>query len=136
MIDRISHIGVVVNDLANATAFWCETYGLKKYAEYETDVEQIKACLLSVSGEPGEMSIELIEPLDKSDLSNPVARRLARNGEGFYHLAVKVDDVAGSGEVLEKRGLKVIHRAPVEGQSGKRWLVHPKSSNGIMVEGI
>ncbi len=136
MIDRISHIGVVVNDLANATEFWCETYGLKKYAEYETDVEQIKACLLSVSGAPGEMSIELIEPLDKADLSNPVARRLARNGEGFYHLAVKVDDVAGSGEALEKRGLKVIPRAPVEGQSGERWLVHPKSSNGIMVEGI
>jgi methylmalonyl-CoA/ethylmalonyl-CoA epimerase len=136
MIDRISHIGVVVHDLVRATEFWCETYGLKKYAEYETDVEQIKACLLSVNGEPGEMSVELIEPLDKSDLSNPVARRLARSGEGFYHLAVKVDDVTDSGKTLENKGLQVLYRAPVEGQSGGRWLVHPRSSHGIMVEGI
>ena len=136
MINRISHIGIVVNDLASATRFWCETYGLKKYADYETDIEQIKACLLSVSGEPGEMSIELIEPLDKSDMSNPVARRLAGKGEGFYHLAVKVDDVAASGTALENRDLEIMYRAPVEGQSGERWLVHPKSSNGIMVEGL
>ncbi len=135
MIDRFSHIGVVVNDLASATEFWCETYGLKKYEEYETDVEQIKACLLSVSGQPGEMSIELVEPLDKSDHSNPFAKRLATIGEGFFHLAVRVKDVASSGKELENRGLKVMYRDPVEGITGDRWLTHPKSSNGILIEG-
>lgn len=136
MIDRISHIGILVDDLERATQFWCGTYGLKKYAEYETDVEGIRACLLSVGGTREEMSIELIEPLDKTDMRNPLARRLADTGEGFYHLAVVVDDVAASAGSLETQGLPVMHRLPVEGLTGERWLVHPRASNGVMVEGI
>lgn len=136
MIKRMSHIGIVVHDLEAATKFWCETYGLQKYSEYETEVEQLKAVLLSVSGKPGEMSIELLEPLDKTDMSNPVARRLAHAGEGFYHLAVQVDDVEASGRALQEQGLEVFMRAPINERARGRWLVHPKSSNGVMVEGI
>ncbi len=134
MIKRLSHIGVLVNNLELATAFWYDTYGLQKYAEYETEVEGIKAYLLSVSGRRDDMSIELIEPLDKSDMSNPIARRLAENGEGFYHLAVIVDDVLASGEDLAARGLTPIPQPPVVGVTGERWLIHPRASDGIMVE--
>lgn len=136
MFKRISHIGVVVNDLAAAEKFWSETYGLTKYAEYETEVEGIRACLMSVSGEGGEMSIELMEPLDKSDMDNAVARRLARNGEGFYHLAAEVDDVDASAKQLEQQGLQVIKRAGINENATGRWVLHPKASNGILVEGI
>lgn len=136
MINRISHIGVIVDDIESAAQFWTDTYGLEKYDEYETKVEGIRACLLSVSGRREEMSIELIEPLDKSDMTNAIARRLAQKGEGFYHLAVVVDDVETSAGELQNRGLQVLRRAPVDGVTGERWLVHPKSSNGIMVEGI
>lgn len=136
MLKRISHIGILVEDLESATQFWTETFGLTKYAEYETEVEGIRACLLSVGGTREEMSIELIEPLDKSDRSNALARRLARQGEGFYHLAVAVEDPASSGAALRERGLEVMSRAPVEGLTGERWLLHPKSANGVMVEGI
>ena len=136
VIERISHIGVVVNDLEAAEAFWSETYGLEKYAEYETAAEGIRACLLSVGGRKGEMSIELMEPIDKADMSNPVARRLARSGEGFYHLAVVVDDVDASGKALEERGLPVLHRPPIDEASSGRWLVHPKASSGVLVEGV
>lgn len=136
MFNRISHIGVVVNDITAAEQLWCGTYGLKKYAEYSTQVEGIKACLLSVSGKPGEMSIELMEPIDKSDMNNPVARRLAKSGEGFYHLAVGVDNVEATGHDLSQQGLTVIQRPPLSDKVDGRWLVHPKSSNGILVEGI
>ena len=37
---------------------------------------------------------------------------------------------------VDKRGIEVMPRPPVEGLSGERWLVHPKSSNGVMVEAI
>lgn len=136
MTNRISHIGVLVHDLEGATRFWCESYGLTKYAEYTTDVEGIRACLLSPGGRREEMSVELIEPLDKNDMTNALARRLAHSGEGFYHLAILVDDVETSGKALAARGLAVMQRPPVEGQTGPRWLVHPKSSNGVMIEGI
>jgi methylmalonyl-CoA/ethylmalonyl-CoA epimerase len=136
MIDRISHIGVVVHDLEAAEKFWSETYGLEKYAEYETAAEGIRACLLSVGGRRGQMSIELMEPLDKDDMDNAVARRLARVGEGFYHLAMIVDDVEATGARLEGGGLPVLRRPPIDAGSQGRWLVHPKASNGVLVEGV
>ena len=37
MFQRISHIGVVVDDLEAATKHWCDTFGLKVYSQYSTE---------------------------------------------------------------------------------------------------
>ncbi len=136
MIKRIRHIGIVVDDLEAATKLWTEVFGLIKYDEMEIPVEGIRNAMLSVGGTADEMSIELIEPMDKSDMDNALARRLARSGEGFYHLAVDVGDIATTGEALRVSGLEVIERPAISGQHTPRWLTHPKTSNGVMVEGI
>ncbi len=136
MLNRISHIGVVVNDMEEALAIWRDKLGFKQFSEAHFAVEGIRSVFLSLSGNAGEMSIELMEPVDKSDMDNPVARRLARKGEGFYHLAVVTDDVAASGAELERKSVPIIERPPVGDAAQGRWLVHPKAANGIMVEGI
>jgi len=136
MLNRISHIGIVVDDLEAALRTWRDKLGFKQFSEARIDVEGIRSVFLSLSGNPGEMSIELMEPLDKSDMSNAVARRLARAGEGFYHLAVVTDDVSASGTALERSGLPIIARPPVSGAAQGRWLIHPKAANGVMVEGL
>ncbi len=136
MINRISHIGILVEDLDAAVETWTAILGFKKYSELEIGVEGIRSVFLSVGGTADEMSIELMEPLDKSDRSNAVARRLAKSGEGFYHLAVEVGDIEASGRSLAGRGLTVLQRPPTSDQHAPRWLVHPKDANGVMVEGI
>ena len=136
MLERISHIGILVHDLEAAARSWCEHFGLQRYLDYVADCEGIKACLLSPGGTREEMSIELIEPLDKTDLNNPLARRLAERGEGFFHLAVITRDVAAAGAQLEALGLKPAPRPPVSGVTGERWLVHPRFCNGVLVEGL
>ena len=82
------------------------------------------------------MSIELIEPYDKSDMSNAVARRLAQSGEGFYHLAAEVADVAATSSELKQNQVRVIDRPAIEPEDSARWLVHPKDANGVMGEGL
>jgi methylmalonyl-CoA epimerase len=134
MINRISHIGVVVQDIDAAVELWTETFGLKVFHRLEIPVEGIRSVFLSPGGTPGEMSIELMEPTDKSDMSNAVARRLAHAGEGFYHLAVEVEDVDGSGKALARQGMTVIERPPALEGDAMRWVVHPKCSNGVLVE--
>lgn len=136
MFNRISHIGVVVNNMEEALRIWRDKLGFKQFSEAHFDVEGIRSVFLSLSGNPGEMSIELMEPVDKSDMNNPVARRLARNGEGFYHLAVVTDDVSASGRALEAISFPVIERPPVAAATQGRWLIHPKAASGIMIEGI
>ena len=136
MFDRISHIGIVVADRKKALSIWRDQFGLKQFAEMKIEVEGIYSVLLSVSGNAGEMAIELMEPLDKTDMNNPVARRLAQKGEGFYHLAVVVNDAAQAGRLLKQRGLPLIERPSVADGDAARWLVHPRAANGVMVEGI
>jgi methylmalonyl-CoA/ethylmalonyl-CoA epimerase len=136
MINRISHIGIVVKDIDQALGIWRDKLGFKVFSEAEFSVEGIRSVFLSVSGKSGEMSIELMEPVDQSDMDNPVARRLAKVGEGFYQLAVVTDDVAASGKALAEGSLPIIDRPPVDGAAQGRWLIHPKAANGVMVEGI
>jgi methylmalonyl-CoA/ethylmalonyl-CoA epimerase len=136
VFDRISHIGILVADREKALSIWRDQFGLKQFAEMKIEVEGIHSVLLSVSGNAGEMAIELMEPLDKTDMSNPVARRLAEKGEGFYHIAVVVDNVAEAGEQLKQRGLRLVERPSVVEGDAARWLVHPRAANGVMVEGV
>ncbi len=82
------------------------------------------------------MVIEIMEPLDKSNMDNALSRRLAAVGEGFYHLCIVVDDVEASGKELVARGMTVLMRDPIDADASGRWLVHPKDANGIMVESI
>ena len=136
MFDRISHVGVVVHDLDRALGIWRDRLGFRVFDERRFDAEGIRSVFLSASGRPGEMAIELMQPLDASDMSNPVARRLATKGEGFYHLAVVTADVGASGSTLAERGLRVIDRPAVGAATQGRWLVHPKDASGVMIEGI
>ena len=121
------------NPLEVATRKLAET---GQISELEIAVEGICSVFLSVGGTADEMTIELMEPLDKADLSNAVARRLAKSGEGFYHLAVEVGDIQGSSQSLAGQGLTVLQRPATSDQHAPRWLVHPKDANGVMVEGI
>ncbi len=136
MMTRISHIGILVEDMDAAVEKWTSVFGFKKYSELEIAVEGIRSVFLSVGGTAEEMTIELMEPLDRADPDNAVAQRLAKNGEGFYHLAVEVDDIEASGQALAEHGLTVLQRPPTSDQHAPRWLVHPKDANGVMVEGL
>jgi methylmalonyl-CoA epimerase len=136
MFEHISHIGVVVNDIDAALRIWRDGLGFKQFGEARIEVEGIRSVLLSLSGKPGETAIELMEPLDKTDMSNAVARRLARRGEGFYHLALVADDVAASGRALRAGSFTVIDRAPLAGAKQGRWLIDPRAANGVMIEGF
>ena len=133
---KISHIGVLVHDADAATMHWTETFGFKKFDDRRIEVEGIRSVFISVGGTWDEMVIEIMEPLDKSNMDNALSKRLASVGEGFYHLCIEVDDVEASGKELSARGMTVLMRDPVGADASPRWLVHPKSANGVMVEAL
>ncbi len=133
---KISHIGVLVHDAEAASKHWTESFGFRKFEDRQIDVEGIRSIFISVGGTWDEMVIEFMEPLDKSDMDNALSKRLATVGEGFYHLCIEVDDVEASGRELVRRGMRVIMRDPIDAGASPRWLVHPKDTNGVMVESI
>jgi len=133
---KISHFGILVHDADAATKHWTESFGLQLVDDRRIEVEGIRSVFISVGGTWDEMVIELMEPLDKANMDNALSRRLAKNGEGFYHMCIVVDDVEGSGKELVERGMTVMMRDPIDATASARWLTHPRESNGVMVESL
>jgi len=130
MITKLSHIGIVVRNIEEATKYWTETFGFKVSHSGNAGVEGIKSVFLEV----GDNFIEFLEPVDHHDMSNAVARRLASKGEGVYHIALVVDDLDNAGKELENKGVISIKRPATEDQPHGRLIIHPKSANGVMLE--
>ena len=130
MIIKMSHFGIVVNNLEESTKLWTDTYGLKVLKTGRVDAEGIRNRFLMV----GNTFIELMEPTNKQDMDNAIVKRLATRGEGIYHVALVVDDLEKTGKELEKKGISLIKRAPIDDEPEGRIIVHPKSASGVLLE--
>ncbi|KHL02469.1 VOC family protein [Sinomonas humi] len=135
MSSSISHIGVVVRDLERATREWCDRYGMNVVNTVDSESEGVRSNFISFADARAEATcIELIEPLDKEDLANPIARRLAKRGEGFLQIAFSVDDVKAAGERLRDDGIGAVDAQPFIEGAGPRVIVLPDDANGTVLE--
>lgn len=130
MITRMSHFGIVVNDIEESAKLWTETYGLKILKRGRVDAEGIINLFLRA----GDSLIELMEPTDKNDMNNAIAKRLATRGEGIFHVALVVDDLEKTGAELEGKGVLLTRREPIEDEPEGRIVVHPKCASGVLLE--
>lgn len=124
---RLHHVAVVVADLDEALARY-QTLGFsggERFALAEQAVEV--ATLRSGTG-----WIELIRPTDPD---GPIARFLAKRGEGVHHVAYAVPDLRAALKGLEAAGIRLIDAVPRTGAHGWRIaFVHPESCGGVLTE--
>ena len=128
MFGRIDHIGVAVEDLAEAIALYGERLGME--LEYRETVEEqgVEAVLLGV----GESHVELLRPLGPD---TAVGKFLAREGPGLHHVAYGTDDIESALEAARGAGLRLIDEQPRVGMRGSRVaFLHPKSTGGVLTE--
>jgi methylmalonyl-CoA/ethylmalonyl-CoA epimerase len=127
MIQRIDHIGIAVESIAEAAKLY-EALGLQIEAVEEVAAEGVRVAMLRC----GESRIELLEAT-RDD--SPIARFLARRGAGIHHICLGSDDVRADQESLEEGGYEVLRPAPTRGAGGC-WVqfVHPKSASGVLLE--
>ena len=128
MFTQIDHVGVAVDDLEAAVAFYDGPLGLRE-VHRETSLEQsLEVVLLEV----GEGHVELLRPLSAD---GPVGRFLQRQGPGLHHIAYRVDDIVKVLAELQQAGVRLIDRSPRTGVQGSRVaFVNPRSSNGALTE--
>jgi methylmalonyl-CoA/ethylmalonyl-CoA epimerase len=124
---RLHHVAVVVADLDEALARY-RTLGFaggERFVLAEQAVEV--ATLRSGSG-----WIELIRPTDPD---GPIARYLAKRGEGVHHVAYAVPDLVAALKGLEAAGIRLIDAVPRTGAHGWRIaFIHPESCGGVLTE--
>jgi methylmalonyl-CoA/ethylmalonyl-CoA epimerase len=123
----IDHLGVAVKSLAEARKFY-ERLGLHVMPEETVEAEKVRLAMVPV----GESRIELLEPTSPE---STIARFLEKRGEGLHHVALHVNDLAGTVERLKAAGTRLISDDIKIGAGGHLYVfVHPSSSGGVLLE--
>jgi methylmalonyl-CoA/ethylmalonyl-CoA epimerase len=76
-----------------------------------------------------------LELLESTEPDSPIARFLAKRGEGLHHICFQVDDIAEELHRLRAAGVRLIDEVPRTGAD--RCLVafiHPSATGGVLVE--
>ncbi|MFP3895375.1 MAG: methylmalonyl-CoA epimerase [Anaerolineales bacterium] len=125
---RIDHVGIAVEDIQEAARLYTEGLDIELCHIETVEDQGVKVGFLPL----GSCTIELLEPLDDD---GPVARFLARRGEGIHHLCVQVSDIGAVMERLQSQGVQLLSEQPVRG-AGESLVafVHPRSANGVLLE--
>ncbi|ADC50906.1 Putative lactoylglutathione lyase, Glyoxalase/bleomycin resistance protein GloA [Alkalihalophilus pseudofirmus OF4] len=125
---KIDHIGIAVASIEEVLPFYVGSLKLRLIDIEEVPSQGVKVAFLGV----GESKIELLEPL--SDES-PIAKFIAKRGEGVHHIALGVTNIESRIEDIKENGVKMINDEPVPGAGGaKVAFLHPKSARGVLYE--
>jgi len=127
MFKKIDHVGIAVKNLEEAIKVW-EGLGLKVDEIEEVPDQKVRTAIIHV----GESRIELLEPTAED---SPIAKFIAKRGEGIHHIALGVDDIEKHLEELKAKGYRLIDEKPRIGAGGaKIAFVHPKAVTGVLLE--
>ncbi|HVZ41799.1 MAG TPA: methylmalonyl-CoA epimerase [Candidatus Kapabacteria bacterium] len=125
---KISHIGIAVASLEDAIRTYAALFGNDSPHRERVDGQRVDVASFPV----GEAVVELTAATDET---SPIARFIARRGEGIHHVAMEVDDIEAELARLKAAGVRLINETPTEGAHDMLVaFLHPSSFNGVLVE--
>lgn len=128
MFDRVDHVGIAVNDLEAAIAFYSKAFNVSPSHREIVEEQGVEEAMIRV----GESWIQLLQPTRPD---SPVGKFLAKRGEGVHHIGYGVGDLQAVLDHLKGEGVPLIDEAPRRGSRGaKVAFVHPKGVGGVLVE--
>ena len=137
-VQRIDHVGIIVNDLSAATAFFLDL-GLELQGEGSLEgarldrvvgLNDVKTSFAFLRAPDGQANIELIKyhrPLDENGIQHPLANTL-----GIRHIAFVVDDIEAIVAKLKKKGTEIF--SEIQAFEGSYKLCYCRGPEGIILE--
>jgi methylmalonyl-CoA epimerase len=124
----IDHIAIAVHDTADALRLYVGVLGLRPEPTEIATAENLKVTFLHGAN----ARIEILEPLSDDC---PVGRFLQKRGEGMHHVCFAVPNIETVLATLAANGYQLVDERPRKGMHGHlAAFVHPKSTNGVMIE--
>jgi methylmalonyl-CoA epimerase len=109
-------------------SYYAETFGAEVSHRELIESDGVEEALLQVA----DSYIQLLMPV-RDD--SPVAKYLAKNGEGLHHVGYRVDDCVEALQSVKDHGGAVIDQVPRPGSRGTTVaFVHPKGAFGTLIE--
>jgi methylmalonyl-CoA/ethylmalonyl-CoA epimerase len=127
-MNKVEHIGIAVNSVNLAGDIYQKLLNTPIYKTETVDSEGVITAFLQT----GPNKIELLQALNDN---SPIAKFIAKKGEGIHHIAFEVDDIVAEMQRLKGEGFVLLNDAPKQGADNKLvCFVHPKSANGVLIE--
>ena len=125
---KVEHIGIAVKDLDNANALFEKLFNQDFYKMEEVPSEGVSTSFFQL----GETKIELLQA---SSPDSPIAKFIAKRGEGIHHIAFEVENMESEINRLLSEGFELIHTEAKDGADNKKiCFLNPKSTNGVLIE--
>jgi methylmalonyl-CoA/ethylmalonyl-CoA epimerase len=127
-LNKIEHLGIAVKDLEAAEKLYELLLGRAPYKREKVESEGVATSFFM----SGENKIELLAALNDD---SPIAKFIAKKGEGIHHVAFDVENLEEEIKRLENNGFELISKTPKKGADNKMIaFLHPKSTSGVLVE--
>jgi methylmalonyl-CoA/ethylmalonyl-CoA epimerase len=128
MILRVDHVGIAVKSLEERLGFWRDALGMSLGGTETVPTEGVRVAFLPA----GESRIELLEAVDPE---SPIAKFIARRGEGIHHITFRVASIQPLLDRLKAGGVPLLDVTPRPGAAGtKVAFLHPRAAGGVLVE--
>ena len=128
MLTEIDHVAIAVLDLEAAVDYYRQIYGVEVAHREVVERDGVEEVLFKVA----DSYVQLLSPT-RDD--SPVAKFLARRGEGLHHVGYRVASCAEALERVKAAGHTVIDDAPRPGSRGTIVaFVHPRTAFGTLIE--
>lgn len=128
MLTELDHVGLAVADLDAAVAWYEQMFGATVVHRERIESDGVDEALIRVA----ESYIQLLTPF-RDD--SPLAKYMAKNGEGIHHIGYRVDDCDEVLTHVKAQGARVVDEHPRTGSRGTTVaFMHPKTAFGTLVE--
>jgi len=128
LIKQIDHIAIAVNDIQEASTFFVDVLGLEVSAPQDVPEQKTRVAFVQI----GEVRIEFVQPMSDD---SPVAKFIAKRGQGIHHVAYETGDIIGALAAMKAKDVPLIDKEPrVGAHDAKIAFVHPKGVSGVLTE--
>ncbi len=128
LLTEIDHIAIAVHDLEQAISFYETAFGASVVHREVVESDGVEEALIKVA----ESYIQLTAATRED---SPVAKFLAKRGEGLHHVGYRVDDCAAAISSMVAAGATPIDAEPRPGSRGTTVaFIHPKGACGTLIE--
>ncbi|MFV1990871.1 MAG: methylmalonyl-CoA epimerase [Acidimicrobiales bacterium] len=128
ILTQIDHIAIAVRDLDAAVEYYRSAFGASVAHRETVDSDGVEEALIKVAD-----SYIQLSAATRPD--SPIARSIAKRGEGLHHVGYRVDDCQAALDAMVAAGATAIDPVPRPGSRGTTVaFVHPKGSFGTLIE--
>ncbi|MGO8787936.1 MAG: methylmalonyl Co-A mutase-associated GTPase MeaB [Terriglobia bacterium] len=125
---KVHHLGIAVASLAQAVPIFQKLVGKAPDEEESVADQKVRLAVFRL----GATRLELLE---STAMDSPIARFIAKRGQGIHHVALTVPNLPEALRMLEGKGVRLIDHEPRVGAGSEPIaFLHPASTAGVLIE--